>query len=922
MSVSPHKLQPPLLPAPHVPRPHLTGRLAQGRIFCLTAAAGYGKTTLLAEYGCRHGGKCGWYTLDGADRDPVVLLSGLAASLGLPPVSPRSGATPAAILAEMHGGLVVRSGPAALVLDDLHVLDGAEAAWFWLGKWLVEAAPHLRILLAGRRMPLLPTLPRLRLLGQVQDLGADDLGFSPQEEQDLLIAAGRPQEPGLHRLTLGWPAAARMWAAAGIPGHFPYADLFDYLQAEVWAELPPERRSFLAEASVLATWEPAGCAGVVLCADPDGHLDWLRSTPVLTSRTPEGALQPHPLWRKFLQRQLQADPDRYRLLQRRAALRAAARGEEAAALDHALAAGDPGLVEPLLRRNTADLLRSGELGQLEEWLEAVPEPVLEVIPDLLLATGEALRRADRPRRAVRWLHGAVVGYAGQGQSGGLLRALCKLAGAHGDLGQWSEAGAALRQVEAELDDAAAELGDAAATAQAEALLALAEEQAAQGQGEAAASRFEQAAALLVCHGEPERAGAARAGLGARALVAQGQFEAALVALRESQAQLAGAAACDALLAEGQILLLLERWEAAAALLAQAMPSSPAQQAQLHWLQASLAAQAGDLSAAGQLCQRGDRCLAEIDRTPGLSCAALVGRGWLEHLSGRTDAAQATARQARQLADAAAVPLLQAAVRQLLEVGQPDLPQKSRHLLVDCLGIFRARCAGQDIAADAWGRAQVRGVFQFLLLQPGYAAGREVILEAFWPEAPPDQSRGALRVTLHRLRKTLQSVGCRLETTPDLVRLPPETVGWVDREVFRSHLEGARRTVSHDPEKCLEHCRAGRALYRGDLLSDVFWPWVDGYREQTRRELLDLLQLWREAALQLGRAEEAIGALEDLLVMDPGREEAQRQLMLLLARHGRRSEALRRYRQLDCWLRAELGISPAPETRALLEQLLH
>jgi DNA-binding SARP family transcriptional activator len=229
-------------------------------------------------------------------------------------------------------------------------------------------------------------------------------------------------------------------------------------------------------------------------------------------------------------------------------------------------------------------------------------------------------------------------------------------------------------------------------------------------------------------------------------------------------------------------------------------------------------------------------------------------------------------------------------------------------------------ATEQLPADLWGRAQVRQLLQFLLLQPGCAAGRDRLLEAFWPESPLQQARELLRVCLHRLRKALQSIGCDLETTPDLIRLPPGTVGWVDHLAVRSHLAAAQRAALIDPTACLRHCRTGWGLCRGALLADVDAGWADEARAQFQRELGHLLHLWQEAALRLDRTDEAITVSEEILTLDPGQEEALRTLVVLLWQSGRRGDALARYRRFARWLRAEFGVEPSTATQLAVAQL--
>jgi DNA-binding SARP family transcriptional activator len=172
-----------------------------------------------------------------------------------------------------------------------------------------------------------------------------------------------------------------------------------------------------------------------------------------------------------------------------------------------------------------------------------------------------------------------------------------------------------------------------------------------------------------------------------------------------------------------------------------------------------------------------------------------------------------------------------------------------------------------------------------------------------------------------VRKVRQEAGADLEATPDLVRLPLGSVAALDLTRFRERLAGARKAAGADPALCLEHCRAGRELYRGELLPGADWPWAAEERRRTHRELLELLHLWQEAARQLDRTEEAIAVLEELLTHEPGFEQAERALIELLARTGRRAVALQRYRHFVRWLRAEMGLDPSPETQALLRKLV-
>jgi DNA-binding SARP family transcriptional activator len=821
-----------------------------------------------------------WYTVDQSDADPNRFAAGLAAALGAPASD---------LLAAWE------SRPFTLVVDNAHLLTPPGCGL--LDELLAAAPPGAHIFLAGRAPLAIPAFSRLRAAGQAGVLTAADLAFT--EAEAALVGAR-----DLYKATVGWPAALLTLAREPEAGQDA---LREYIESEVMAGLPATAREMAVTLSALPAWTDAACARMT-----EADLGLLRRADLPLAPQPDGALLPHPLWLKQLQAELRRDPVRYQRSHRQAALFQSEKGNEEEALRHALAAGDAGLAEPLLRTLVSRAIQAGDLKRVQGWLSATPTAMLEAMPDLLLTAGQALTSGGYPHRATTWLQRAIMGYAATGRPGGLVRALSRLATAHAMLGEWADAEAALRQLEADLPDAReAERG--------EILLTMARADAAAGRSDRAAERFREAFALLNGCGERELAGSALAGLGALALAGAGAFPEALSALREAQRYVSGAAAAEARLAETEALLLLGRHEEAAGVAEAVRPGTAGHRARRHWLQAMLTLAAGDRERAEQHLRLGDQAQAEIDSSPALAASGLLARACLLQAGGDLTAARHGARHAQQLADTAGVPLVAALASQIAEGADPAPAQPVLH--AELLGSFRLWCADHEVPPEAWGRARARGLLQYLLLQPGFGAGREAVLEAFWPDEDPAKSRGVLRVTLHQVRKVLQEAGADLEATPDLVRLPLGSVAALDLTRFRDHLAGARKAAGADPALCLEHCRAGRALYRGELLPGADWPWAAEERRRTHRELLELLHLWQEAARQLDRTEEAIAVLEELLTHEPGFEQAERVLIELLARTGRRAVALQRYRHFVRWLRTEMGLDPSPETQALLRKLV-
>ncbi|MGN6176505.1 MAG: hypothetical protein ACTHPS_26675, partial [Streptosporangiaceae bacterium] len=277
----------------HVPRPQpgfvprrrlmeaLDEGLTKGRVL-VCAPVGSGKTALLADWARSGGRPVAWLGLDGGDSDParfwryaVAALDrarpGLAGRVGPPPQRSFEGLVTALIneLAADPG-----ADELLLVLDDYHLVDSGpvhESVAFLLEN----LPPALRVVVSGRADPPLP-LARLRARGQLAEVRAADLRFTPEEAAALLggvvgseLTAREAAGPGLPgpvvaalvARTEGWAAGLQL-AGLSLRGHADAAGfvaafsgshrfVLDYLADEVLDGQPGEVRAFLLETSVL-----------------------------------------------------------------------------------------------------------------------------------------------------------------------------------------------------------------------------------------------------------------------------------------------------------------------------------------------------------------------------------------------------------------------------------------------------------------------------------------------------------------------------------------------------------------------------------------------------------------------------------------------------------------------------------------------
>ncbi len=403
----------------HVPRPQpgfvprqrlveaLGEGLARGRVL-VCAPAGFGKTALVADWARGGGRLVAWLGLDAGDSDParfwryaVAALDrvrpGLAGRAG-PPL-PRSFELVTALINE----LAADPGPdeVVLVLDDYHLVDSPpvhESVAFLLEN----LPPGLRVVVSGRADPPLP-LARLRARGQLTELRAADLRFTPEEAAALLGETAGPGLPGtavaaLMARTEGWAAGLQL-AGLSLRGHADAAGfaaafggshrfVLDYLADEVLVGQPGPVRAFLLETSVLERLTGELCDAVTGRAGSQAMLADIERAGLFLVPLDEvrGWWRYHHLFADLLRARLAAEqPGRVQALHRAAAAWCEEHDLADDAVRHALAAGDDAWAARLVERNVEELLGRSEGVTLRRWLSALPAESVRMRPRLCLA---------------------------------------------------------------------------------------------------------------------------------------------------------------------------------------------------------------------------------------------------------------------------------------------------------------------------------------------------------------------------------------------------------------------------------------------------------------------------------------------------------------------------------------------------------
>jgi LuxR family transcriptional regulator, maltose regulon positive regulatory protein len=419
-----------------VSRTALVNRLRAGGAFPLVvvvAPAGYGKTTLLAQWAAKDARPFAWLSIDERDNDPLVLLRHLAAALDrIAPLEPgilEALATPQtsvwdSIVPRLTTHLSSRDSPLVLVFDDIDLLESEEA--IAIVAALIENVPaKSMVALVGRKQSRLP-VASLRVGAPLLEIGAYELALSRRETEMLLRACGvelaEDQLLDLLQLSEGWAAGIYLTAlAARAEGDGAHVEadgryLADYVEAEYLERLTPDERAFLRRTSVLEKMNGALCDAVLKRDDSAASLGAVeRSNLFLAPVDRErGWYRYHPLFRDLLRRELaDVEPDLVRVLNQRAAKWYEAHDDPEAALGHAHAAGDSDEAARILSSIALKVHHSGRASLLETWLGPFDDDDrLERYPAVAVNGSRIHAVRGRPEEAERWLAAAERAAAG------------------------------------------------------------------------------------------------------------------------------------------------------------------------------------------------------------------------------------------------------------------------------------------------------------------------------------------------------------------------------------------------------------------------------------------------------------------------------------------------------------------------------
>lgn len=385
-------------------RPRLLQQVAAGLsrpVVLLTAPAGFGKTTLLAQWQESAAGQAvplAWLSLETEECDPHRFLDCLAAAIA--PLQPGLREAETAVAptqplppqVRLNGLLqaLTPDAPFALVLEDYHTIT-AGAVHALVSYLIQHLPPTMHLILSSRSEPPLP-LARLRVRGDLAEIRVDELRFTAEEsaaylQQALAVPLAAADIQTLTERTEGWIAGLKLAVLSLQNRSYPDLTTFvahfngshryiaDYLLEEVLNQQPAAVRTFLLQTAVLSMLCGPLCDALTGQQHGQAMLEHLDQQNLFLVRLDDERcwFRYHHLFADLLRQRLdQFYPGLAAELHRRAVAWYTENELVACAIDEALDAGEFTIAADLIERAGPELLAAGQQALLTRWLHALP----------------------------------------------------------------------------------------------------------------------------------------------------------------------------------------------------------------------------------------------------------------------------------------------------------------------------------------------------------------------------------------------------------------------------------------------------------------------------------------------------------------------------------------------------------------------
>lgn len=443
-----------------ISRPSVSGVFPRTRLFemldrakerpviWISGPPGSGKTTLVSSYIEARGTPCLWYQIDESDSEPSAFFY----FMGLATKSAPSNHLPLSLLTSEY----IRSIPVftlqyfetlynylenqgIIVFDDYQEVGSDSLFHEVIRNGLSQIPPGIAIILISRRDPP-PALIRTCMSHQTEILNYTSLRLTLEESREIirLRTRGTFSEEAvchLHKMTDGWAAGlVLMLLKAKADGadsqamvsssHIP-SEIFDYFANETFDRTDKEMREFLIRTAFLPGMNAKMAEKLTGCSGTARILSELIRNHAFTEKffNAEGLYRYHPLFRAFLisRAKESLSSEDIEALCREAAMLLEEFSETEGISALLKDIDNPEARARLIIKHGPDVAESGKIRTLEEWLNTLPEDIIENTPRLLCWRALCCL-PYKPSQSMRCFEKAFEGFKNQQNAEGMLLA--------------------------------------------------------------------------------------------------------------------------------------------------------------------------------------------------------------------------------------------------------------------------------------------------------------------------------------------------------------------------------------------------------------------------------------------------------------------------------------------------------------------
>jgi DNA-binding SARP family transcriptional activator/tetratricopeptide (TPR) repeat protein len=244
-----------------------------------------------------------------------------------------------------------------------------------------------------------------------------------------------------------------------------------------------------------------------------------------------------------------------------------------------------------------------------------------------------------------------------------------------------------------------------------------------------------------------------------------------------------------------------------------------------------------------------------------------------------------------------------------DLGKRLAKRVAHRVYVEDQGRVALRVGGHHVEGASV-RRKVLALLCYLLTRPRFAANRDEVLEALWPDFEPAVALNSLNQTLYFLRRVVEP-GYREDTSPDYVRHDSDVV-WLDRQLVSSRSQVCADFIRSLPaQPSPEQVQKLAEMYHGQFALDfAYEEWAVGYRESTHASYLQVVENALALDIATGHFDRGVLLARRALNVDPNAEQIELSLVRLLRMSGAHAAAAEQYAHYSSVLET-LGLEAPP-----------